>query len=189
MSRTCSRAATPVLWSVSNGHYIGLPPAGGIASSLIDMGATISSSSYLELTTTLSTTGRAGLMFDTYSATDYKFVALDVAAGRVVIGHASPRGGLVTDVSIARTLIANTTDSLQLIIKGLTPSVVVDGQFVASFAFNGIGVDGDFGLAVWSGIGSFDSIRIRTNDPAFPEGSTGPIITAPPPAPITGPGP
>jgi len=167
-------------WSVSNGRYIGLPPAGGIASSLIDMGATISSDSYLEVTTTVRATGRAGLMFDTYSATDYKFVAIDVVAGLVIIGHAA-RGGVVNDVVVARSLSATTDYTIVLTVKGTTVSVTLNGEFIASFAFNGIGVDGDFGLAVWSGTGSFDSIRIRSNETDFlnPDGtiSSGPSPT------------
>ena len=85
----------------------------------------------------------------------------------------------MTDLSVARTLLANTNYSLQLVLKGLTLSVLVNGAFVTSFVFNGVVVDGSFGLAVWSGTGTFDSFRVRTNDLAFPVGPNGQPSTMP----------
>ncbi|HEX6131212.1 MAG TPA: hypothetical protein VF044_05745 [Actinomycetota bacterium] len=169
-------------WITSGGRYTVTAPAPGqIASSLVDLGVQIRAESYLELTATLSATGMAGFIFDRYSAYDYKFVAIDAVAGRVVIGHVSPRGGMRIDAAFARTLVAGTDYSLQVMLKGTTLSIVLNGSFVASFAFNGVVVDGAFGLAVWSGTGSFASFRLRTNDPAFSTGPNG--------EPSTGPGP
>jgi hypothetical protein len=180
-------------WQTSGGRYIGLPAPGQIASSLVDLGKQISADSYLELTATFRTTGRAGFVFDRYSAGDYKFVALDVPAQRVVVGWVTG-GGTVTALSLPWTLAATTDYTVQVTLKGLTLSVTVNGAFVGSYVFNGITVDGLFGLAVWNGTGSFDSFRIRTNDRAFPAGSTGPTGTTtapvpppPPPPPSTGP--
>jgi hypothetical protein len=85
------------------------------------------------------------------------------------------------DAAYSRTLVAGTDYSLQVMLKGTTLSIVLNGDFVASFAFNGVVVDGAFGLAVWSGTGSFASFRLRTNDLAFPTGPNG--------EPSTGPGP
>lgn len=101
----------------------------------------------------------------------------------MIIGHAA-RGGVVNDIVVARTLSATTDDTIVLTVKGTTVSVTLNGQFIAGFAFNGIGVDGDFGLAVWAGTGSFDSIRIRSNEDAFlnPDGS---ISAGPPPTTIS----
>jgi hypothetical protein len=129
------------------------------------------------------------VIFDRYSATDYKFVALDIPTGRLLIGHSSPRSRVVIDFAIAKTLVATTDYTLQLTLKGLTISVLLNGSFVISFVFNGIVVDGLFGLAVWSGSGSFDSFRVRTNDPAFPVGPNGAPSTNPLPPSSTGPGP
>src|SRR5207237_35033 len=61
-----------------------------------------------------------------------------------------------------------------LTLKGLTVSVQIDGVLALSFAFNGDVVDADVGVLSRSGTTSFDSFRIRTNDPAF--------TTQPPPA-------
>jgi len=44
---------------------------------------------------------------------------------------------------------------------------------VASFAFNGVVVNGLFGLAVWSGSASFGSFGIKTDDPSFALGLNG----------------
>src|SRR5205085_287891 len=59
-------------------------------------------------------------------------------------------------------------------LKGLTVSVQIDGVLALSFAFNGDVVDANVGVLSRSGTTSFDSFRIRTNDPAF--------TTQPPPA-------
>ena len=84
----------------------------------------------------------------------------------MLIGHV--RGGnTVIDASVARTLAANTDYAVLLTIKGLTVSVQIDGALALSFAFNGNVVDGAVGALSSSGTTSFDSFRIRTNDPQF----------------------
>jgi len=168
-------------WITSGNAYISSPAPGTISFSRANIGTTLQTYSYLELTSTLRGTGRLGFVFDRYSATDYKFVALDIPTGRVLVGHHSPRGGFTIDLAVARTLVANSLYTLQVIVKGMTLSVVVNGSFVASFAFNGVLVDGAFGLAVWSGTGTFDSFRLRTDDPFFPVGPNGEPSTKPPP--------
>ena len=174
-------------WSVVGGRYtVAAPAPGQISSSLFQTGVQIRASSYLELTVSLRTTGIAGFVFDRYSADDYKFVALDVTTGRVLIGHASPRSGYRVDLAVARTLTAGTDYTLQLVLKGTTLSVVVNGQFVVSFAYNGIVVDGLFGLAAWSGTTSFDAFRLRTDDPAWTTGPNGEPSTTLGGAPFSG---
>ena len=45
----------------------------------------------------MTTTQTAGLVFDQYSATDYKFVALDIPMQRIIVGHQDPLRGLVIE--------------------------------------------------------------------------------------------
>jgi hypothetical protein len=160
-------------WQVQSGRYVASATQGMVAS-LADLGAPIRHDSYLEITATFSANGMAGIVLDRYGADDYKYVALDVATGRVVLGHVNPRGSKV-DLAVSRSLLPATDYSLQLTLKGITMSVLVNGSFITSFAYNGIVVDGDFGLAVWSGTASYAGVRIRTNDRAFPVGSTEPL--------------
>ncbi len=170
---TGSEAGT---WSVSGGRASGTAPTGGIAYDdvALGLGRGLQSDAYLEISATLraSTGGSGGIIFDQYSATDYKYVALDVASGKIVIGHSSPRGGATVDVSVTKPLLANTDYAVGLTIKGLTISVTLNNGFVVTYAFNGVLVDGNFGLFSQRGTTSFDQIRIRTNDTAFPA-STG----------------
>jgi Ca2+-binding RTX toxin-like protein len=176
-------------WSVAGGRYtVAAPAPGTISSSLFQVGVQIRASSYLELTVGLRTAGIAGFVFDRYAEDDYKFVALDVTTGRVLIGHVSPRSGYRVDFAVARTLAAGADYTLQLVLKGTTLSVVVNGQFVVSFAYNGIVVDGLFGLAAWSGTASFDNFRLRTDDPAWTTGPNGEPSTTLGGAPVAGSG-
>ena len=69
-----------------------------------DNGATLQSSSYLELEAKLLGTGIQGIVFDAYKTNDFKFVALDVPGSRVIVGHVDAKRGLVVDASFARTL-------------------------------------------------------------------------------------
>jgi hypothetical protein len=54
-----------------------------------------------------------------------------------------------------------------LIFKGTSVSVQVNGAFIISLAFGGPVVDGATGVLSRTGTTSFDSYRLRTNDPAF----------------------
>jgi hypothetical protein len=166
-------------WIASGGAYISSPAPGTISFSRVNLSTRLQASSFLELTATLRGTGRLGFVLDRYSERDYKFVALDIATSRVLIGYHSPRGGLVIGLAVSRTLVANTNYTVRLTLKGLTLSVTVNGSFVASYAFNGVVVDGLFGLGVWSGTGVFDAFRIRTNDPFYKVGSNAAPVTSP----------
>jgi Ca2+-binding RTX toxin-like protein len=170
-------------WSASGGRYLGTPAtAQGAAMSLMDIGVpSLNTNAWLEMSTTLSTSISAGVVFDRYSDTDFKFAALDVVNDRVVIGHYTKRSGYVIDASVARTLNPATDYQITLTLKGSTVSVALNGQFAVSTAFNGIAVDGRFGLLAREGAASFDSVTVKTNDPAFLQQAT-PLLAAQAPA-------
>jgi hypothetical protein len=52
-------------------------------------------------------------------------------------------------------------------LTGTTASVSVDGHEVVGHVFNAVGVDGSFGLMTAAGSASFDSVSVRTDDPAL----------------------
>jgi hypothetical protein len=114
----------------------------------------------------LSTSGVAGLAYDIYAADDHKFVVLDVPGQRVLIGHVDPRRGWTVDAAIARSLSAADT-SLSLTLHGSVVTVSVGGAVVAGYAHNAAIADGAAGVLALSGTSSFDSFRLRTDDPAF----------------------
>src|SRR5690606_13260597 len=57
------------------------------------------------------------------------------------------------------------TYTLGVTLKGTTASVTVNGQTVLGHSFNGLVVDGDFGVVSRAGSSSFDSFTVKTNDP------------------------
>jgi hypothetical protein len=173
-------AATLGNWTVSAGRYTGSPDAGASAAiSLADIGVpTLQSNSWLELSGKISTGTRAGFVFDRYADADFKFVALDVVADQVMIGHYTARNGYVIDASASRALNAGTQYQVTVTLKGSTASVSVDGAFAASKAFNALTVDGRFGVLARDGAASFDDIGLKTDDPAFREPPSGTALVA-----------
>ena len=160
--------ATSGTWAVSGGRYVAVPPSGGTAAKLIDLGVGgLQVSSVLELSSIVNTQGRAGFVFDRYGADDFKFAAIDAPADKVVIGHYTAKNGWVIDASVARTINAGTDYTLGISLKGSTVSVTLNGQAVVGFAFNAVVVDGGFGVFATGGAASFDNVTIKTTDPAF----------------------
>ena len=153
-------------WTSAGGRYA-TPGTGGIALSRIDIGGSLHHSAYVELSATVRTAGVAGIFFDAQPTGAFKFAALDVPGQRVIVGHYTTRGGLVIDASAPRALVANTDYSIFLVLKGAGLSVSVAGALALSYGFNSALADGGIGVLGVSGATSFDSFRIRTNDPAF----------------------
>ncbi|MBK7953152.1 MAG: hypothetical protein IPK02_03725 [Candidatus Accumulibacter sp.] len=154
-------------WASANGRLNGAPSAGGdTAIQLLNLsGATqMSASSLLDLSSTFNTAGRAGLVFDRYSDTDFKFAAIDVPARQVIIGHRTA-GGWFVDASVANASLAAGVDfKLGVSIKGSTASVTLNDQAAVGFVFNAVGTDGRFGLFAGGSAASFDSVTVRTSD-------------------------
>ncbi len=163
--------ATTGSWAVSSGRYLGTPGAGATTVATQDadlgIGRGLTTDSYLELTTTAKTTTTAGIVFDQYAANDFKFVAIDIASQRVIVGHMDPRRGWVVETSIAKALLANVDYQLTLTLKGASVAVMLNGSYVTTWGYNAAVVDGRFGLIARGAQASFDNTRIRTNDSAF----------------------
>jgi hypothetical protein len=168
-------------WQVANGRDVGTAAAGTTASALamVNLGAAggVNVNAYLELTGTFSTTGLGGFVLDRYSPTDYKFVAVDVLTGTVVVGHNDPRRGWVVDQQIAQPVVAGTDYTLQVTAKGASIAVYLNGALMTSFGFNAPIVDGAFGLFTRGGTTSFDTLRIRTNDSAAGPATVVPVVS------------
>ncbi len=109
----------------------------------------------------------AGLVFDQYSAFDYKFVAIDVAGQRVVVGHQDPIRGFVIEQTIAKTLLGTTDYTLSLSLKATSVAVTLNGAYVTTWAYNAPVVDGSLGLFAKGAAASFDNVHVRTNEPVF----------------------
>jgi hypothetical protein len=123
----------------------------------------------MDLSATFSTDLRAGLVFDYYSETDFKWAALDVQNNEVLIGHYTARGGWVVDARVDRNLTAGKAYDLKIALRTSTVSVQVDGQTVLGHIYTGVVVDGRFGmLSVGTGTATqFDEMTFSSNDVVF----------------------
>jgi len=168
-------------WTTTGGRYASTAAAAVTSIDTLDLGVGhgLDPASHLELLATLKTNATGGLLFDEYATNDFKFVALDVAAQKVLVGHMEPRRGWVVDTSVSKTLTANTDYAVQLVIKGTSVSVTVGGVFVVSHAYQGAVVDGAIGVLTRGGTTSFDRYQVRTNDSAFSGGGEGEGAPAP----------
>jgi len=152
----------------ADGAYVGTPVTGETVISLANLqGITsLATDSVLDLSATLNTAAQGGVVFDLYSATDYKFVMLDVANDQVVIGHR--QGNSVTvDASVARSLSAGTDYELTVKLRGTSVSVLIGGQVVSGFGYNANVVDGRFGVMGQGAAVAFDTVGFQTNDRRF----------------------
>jgi hypothetical protein len=128
----------------------------------------MATTSMLDLNTLVMTAGRAGFVFDRYSDTDFKFAAIDLATKQVLIGHRTA-GGWVVDAAVSNTSLSATREYLfGVSLRGSTVSVTLNGQAAVGFAFNGVAVDGRFGLFSKGASASFNWVTVRTNDPSVP---------------------
>ncbi|MEO6494544.1 MAG: hypothetical protein ABIP99_17070 [Ilumatobacteraceae bacterium] len=190
-----SAAFTPAVgsWSTGAGRYTGTPGSSGAAIALVGYaangtgsanGVRLDPASYLEVEAVISARNFSGIVFDYYSATDFKFVALDVAGNRIAIGHFSARTGWVVDASITRALISGREYRLNLVLKATVVTITLDGQVITSYVFNSPLADGQTGVFGRTVTQSVDSFRFRTDDTAFigapPQGqaaTTTPVTT------------
>jgi hypothetical protein len=153
------------------GRLVGAPAAGAdTAIDLINLGGVtnLKTSSLLDISAKLQTAGRAGIVFDRYSDTDFKWAAIDTATQQVLIGHRTKSGWFVDAVASNTSLNATTDFTLGVVVRGSTVSVTVNGQASVGFAYYAVGVDGRFGLFTRAAGASFDKLTVKTNDPAVP---------------------
>ncbi|MFL6033989.1 MAG: HYR domain-containing protein, partial [Gaiellaceae bacterium] len=145
-------------WLASSGRYAGTATSSGGAIAMVKAPVNVTPEAYLEWETVLRSGG--GLVFDYYSAEDYKYVTLDVTAGTVTIGHRI-KGRLVTDLTVAATMAAGVDQKLTLALSGTGVTVSLNGTQLTTYTFYGNVVDGGLGLLVRSGTVSFDNTRVQ----------------------------
>ena len=156
------------IWTMSGGRYDGALLAGeDVAISLVDLGNTdpFRVSSLLEIEVVLDTEALGGVVFD-LNAKRYKFAAIIPDADQVVIGHVTRSGAPVFDAVASFAIESGIDHQLTVSLKGTSVVVYVDGQALVGHFFNSVTADGRFGLYTMDGATSFDSIKIRTDDPS-----------------------
>ncbi|HEX6131863.1 MAG TPA: calcium-binding protein [Actinomycetota bacterium] len=166
-------------WQVTGGRYDGALSGGDHAMSLIDLGLPkgFEANSRMELAATLRAGASAGFVFDLYSATDFKYVLLDAAADRLVIGYRSSKGW-GTVATFAKVFDTTRDYDLLVSLAGSTVSVQVDGAALVAGVFNAVVVDGKFGTMTKGGSASFDQFTLRTSDSRFREQSAESMVAA-----------
>ena len=151
-------------WTASEGKLTGSVTAGAQPAVALAALERLEANAFLEITATLTLAAgaRAGVVYDFYSDTEYKFITLDVAAQAITFGHVS-EGSRVADLTVPWALNAATAYTLLVTIKGASVSLVLNGAFVRSMAYNSALADGYLGLIVGAGSASADSFRVRTD--------------------------
>jgi hypothetical protein len=157
-------------WQIIGGRYTALlAPGMDRAISIIDLGLEqgLQAASILEFETTLNTQVIGGIVFDYYGPDDFKFVAINADTNQVVIGHHASKRGWSFDAVVDKDIEAGKDYDLAISLKGTTVSVSLDGYVVLGHVFNSLLVDGSFGLLTANGESSFDTVTVKTDDPAF----------------------
>ncbi|MGH9282894.1 MAG: Calx-beta domain-containing protein, partial [Acidimicrobiales bacterium] len=149
-------------WTAASGHYVGAPAAGGAALATTSLG--VAPTAVLVAETVLTTGGVAGLVFDHYAPDRFKYVVLDVAGGRGVVGHRTSAGWF-EDAVLLRALSPSTSYTLRIALDGATVTVFVDGTQVLARTYASLLNDGRIGLLARTGAASFASLTLQTDDP------------------------
>ncbi|MDY0378541.1 MAG: Calx-beta domain-containing protein, partial [Desulfobacterales bacterium] len=151
--------------TIADGVHSLTAAPGDTAVDLVDM--QIAPASVLALETIFNTANQGGFVFDYYGPEDFKFVAVSVETGKVLVGHSTSRAGVAVDAEWSATLSADTDYKLGITIAERSVSVTLDGRAVSSYSFNALVTDGEFGLLARNGEVVFDSFMIMTDDPAL----------------------
>lgn len=140
-----------------------------MAGSLADLGQGLAFSSTLQLETKINPKVWTVCYSTTtdYGPSNFKFVRVDAARDKLVIGHFHPMRGPTIDHTYARTFSDTSTHSLQLSFSGASVTVSVNGATLGTQGINSALVKGYFTLFAFSGVMKFDSVPVTTNDPAF----------------------
>jgi hypothetical protein len=165
--------ASNVFWNQNGGRY-SVTPGRFTATSMIDLGPDhLNFNSNLELSATVRTMDRAGIIFDRYGDESYKFVVIDARNQKLVIGHYTQKSGWVEDSAVSTTVKAGQEYVITISFAGgsvnasLKASGQTASQAITGYVFNASTVDGGFGVIASGGFASFDDIRVNTNDPVF----------------------
>jgi hypothetical protein len=167
-------------WQIAAGRFDGaLVPGVDPALSLIDLGLEkgIQANARTELTATFRAGASAGIVFDLYSTSDFKFVLLDTNLDRVVIGHKA-HGSWTIDASAPLVLNPGQDYRLLISLAASTVSVMVDDRAVVGHAFNAVVVDGAFGTMTHGGNANFDEFTIKTSDSRFKDPAPEMLVAA-----------
>ncbi len=138
---------------------------GGTAVDLVNM--QVAPASVLSLEAILKTSYQGGFVFDYYGPEDFKYVAVSVETGKVLVGHSTSRAGVAFDAEWSATLSAGTNYTLGITIAERSVSVTLNEMPALSYAFNALITDGEFGLLAQDGAVDFDEFTVRTDDPAY----------------------
>jgi hypothetical protein len=158
-------------WQVAGGSLTGTPATPGEpALRWVETGQRLASNAYLEVmaTVVVGASGVGGVAFDGYGTDDVKLALLSHDAQQVIVGHISPRDGFVADLVVPWVIVAGQAYVLQVTIKGASISIVVDGSFVRSMAYNSALADGAFGVVSLVGAIRVDELTVRTDGLAQP---------------------
>ena len=150
-------------WNVSGGSWLGAPV--GTAAALATTSLRVSAGSSLVAETVVTTSATAGLVFDLHDPDRYKFAVIDVAGGRVVLGHRS-NGAFVEDAVFSRALAAG-PHTLKVVLDGSTATVYVDGVLVGTFTWFSLLNDGLLALTARGATAAFGSTTLSTDDPTM----------------------
>jgi hypothetical protein len=152
-------------WNLSSGRYsttVASTSAPSMVLSTIGVtGPTYSAS----IETTFTTTAMGGIVFDVYSVDSYKFVVIDATTNRLLIGHYAKRTGWIVDFAVKLATVAGDC-ALAVSLQGNVVNVSVDGTGVGGYAYNALVTDGRSGLIGVAGTTSFDSMSVKSTDPA-----------------------
>ncbi len=160
--------ATDGEWQVSGGLLTGARIELDHATARADLGAPVGYDAYLELEAVVrATSGRAGLVFDHYGPTDFKFVFVDALADLVLLGHRSGSAWVI-DAQASKILADGVDHVVNVSLKGASVTVSVDGSVLVGHGYNAALVDGEFGVLT-TATGTFDNVRVRTNSTNFDE--------------------
>jgi Ca2+-binding RTX toxin-like protein len=176
-----ANVAVPFVWQggdwqidFANGRYDGVSDSGDWAISLVDLGTALRANSILDVEATVNADATTGMVFDYYGPDDFKYAGFSAVNDTLIIGHFNS-GKWVVDASVDIDIESGMDYQLSLSLKGTTVDVSLKNvdpeatNWIAKlgYAFNGVTVDGAFGLLAKEGTASFDTVTVRTDDPSF----------------------
>jgi Ca2+-binding RTX toxin-like protein len=156
-------ASTIGSWNISGGRDAGVASGGyDFAVSTFSLG--VSAPYRLQLDAVLSTQGSGGIVFDYYNAKNFKFAMILSGTNQVVIGHRTKKGWYI-DTAVSRTITAGVDYQLSVSLVGTTVSVSLGGAPVVGYVYNSLVNDGQAGMFARTGLSSFNSITVKSEDP------------------------
>ncbi len=156
-------------WALAAGRFTGTPSGTAAATNIMTLPARSLGDSTVTVETMIKVTsgamikvtsgGKGGIVFDYYADKDFKYVALDLQAGAVVVGHLI-RNQWVEDARFVTPLTAGVDYKLSLTLNGTAVTVTLNGAVLGSFSYNGAVADGGVGAISRTGTTSFDDLHV-----------------------------